>query len=340
MAAIPLAAVACDGDDEEDVGTGSAALAEACGRIFDAARNVSDRCLYGAPLVDQLRPSEREGYVRFCSGLFGLPGVVADVPSRLARCASTISASSCGALFADSNLGCAEFERATGTFAAGAACDEDVQCASGTCERPTDVACGACAREVGEGESCDGDGVTCGPGLSCRRPDGGGGETCQRPRRAGEACNGDCETGSLCDGGVCKATAALPKAGEACAQYCAYGNVCLGATCVALPKENEACLANDKGDDCALGLACDEATKLCRRRFTGEVDPGGACDKDTYCKGGHCAGGRCVAYAKIGEACSRGEGQNDAGAAPLCAQGHDCKAGTCAEWAPACPAGN
>ncbi len=342
LTSLAAAAAACDGDDDDDndgVGTGSAALADACGRIFDAAQNVSDRCGYGEPLDDDLRPSERDGYVRWCSNVFGLPGVVSDVPSRLARCAADIRGLGCEALAGDDDLSCPEFEGSTGTLAAGAACDDEVQCESGSCSvSSVENLCGVCARAVGEGEACGEGGVTCAAGLLCRPPKGEARAICRAPRRVGEACENDCEAGSVCDGGVCKAPSSLPKAGEACAQRCAFGNACVDAVCVALPKENEPCLADESSAACAPGLRCNEAAQTCQRRFTGEVDPGGACGEDTYCKGGVCDGERCVAYAQVGEACD-GNGQTAPGRPPPCAEGYECKAGACVAWAPSCPAG-
>lgn len=348
-AALPLATAACSSDDNDngdadgdgfvDNGGGNAGVAAACGQIFDAAQSLSDRCLYGAPLDSDLRPSEREGYVRWCSITFSQPGTSADLPSGLARCAATISAAPCDILMADDDLSCPEFERPSGARKATEACDEDAQCESGTCESKNDDTCGVCTRAVGEGESCNAEGVSCAPGLQCRSVEGGG-ATCQRHRREGEACERDCGAGLICDGDVCKASASLPKTGEACVQFCAFGNLCIESKCVALPKENEGCRGDDEpGSRCAAGLDCNEATNVCRRQFTGEIDPGSACGEDDSCKGGYCDGGTCVAYAKLGEACVEDDtNQGELSSPPPCQDGYTCREGKCAEWASACAA--
>jgi hypothetical protein len=351
-AALPLATAACKSDDDDNgdadgdgfvddgAGGAGAGVASACGQIFDAAQSLSNRCLYGAPLDSDLRPSEREGYVRGCSITFGQPGSSADLPSGLARCAAHIAAASCDIFMADDELSCPEFDHPIGARKAGEACDEDAQCESGACASERDDTCGVCARAAGEGESCEADDVACGPGLRCRPTGEGQGSTCQRLRREGEACERDCEAGLICDGGACKAGATLPKAGEACEQFCAFGSLCLESKCVALPGENEGCRGPDEnGSRCAPGLSCDETKNTCQRRFQGEIDPGGACGEDDYCKGGYCDGGTCVAYAKLGEACvDYDSNQGEANSPPPCGDGHVCREGKCAEWAPACPA--
>jgi hypothetical protein len=331
VAAFPLAIGACDDDDDD---RSSTSLTGACAQYFDALQSFSGRCLYGFPTDRDFVPSARDSFTRYCSRIFSLPGAPAGFGSTLSRCAAALGISSCDAINDGDALGCSDLVEVRGTRAAGEPCEDDVQCASAACSQRSDAECGVCARDAGEGESCAEDGVTCGAGLYCDFNDDDRPDLCRRKGPAGAACErrSECEDGLLCDGGACKPFSALPKAGEPCADRCAFGSACGDGTCVVLPQENQPCLSDDRPvPSCALGLDCDEAGNVCKRRFTGEVDPGGACDDDTFCKGGTCAAGRCVAYAKLGEACSDGDG--GPGSAPPCEDDYECTAGACAEVA-------
>lgn len=343
--AFPLGVAACTNDDDgsggEAGGAGAADLATACGQLFDAAQGMSSRCFYDVPLDRDFAPSGREAYLRWCANNFGLPGGAPEMPSRLSRCAAGVGATTCDMLAPGDDLSCPELREPSGTRKAGEPCEESLQCESGRCTTDGESRCGVCARLAGEGESCAGQGVACGAGLRCEPGAGGAGEVCQRRGVEGAACsnNGACDAKLVCDGGACKAVGALPKAGEPCAQFCAFGSLCASSVCVALPREGEACVPNDTGPECAAGLRCDDASKACKRRFAGEVEPGGVCGEDDFCKGGTCRGGRCVAYAKLGEACGdEGASPGDPGAPPPCEDDYDCRAGACVAWTPACAA--
>jgi hypothetical protein len=341
VAALPLVGVACGDDDDANVNENNtrtvAGLSDACGQYFDATQSVSNRCFYGQPLDDDFRPSARDGFVRDCGSL---PGAPAGVVGVIGRCAATLAATPCeDSSLVVANLDCAELRALRGTRQAGASCEDGVQCASGFCSYDDGSGCGTCDRIASEGESCDALDVTCAQGLDCAPVSAEKPLLCVPSKREGQACQFDCGDGLICDRGTCKSLASLPKLGESCAGVCAIGLGCVASTCVALPDEGRPCLADNIASflACRYGLACDDASNTCRRPLTFEDEPGAPCGGDEdgrYCKGGYCNGDVCVAYAKLGEACSE-----DDSAGPECDNGYDCLAGKCAEKALRCGAG-
>jgi hypothetical protein len=343
LAALPLVGIAC-GDDDDDGSENNAStvagLSDACGQYFDATQSMSNRCFYGQPLDDDFRPSARDGFVRQCAWNGSLPDAPGGVAGVLGRCAAALSATSCDDFAGiEANLECYEFRALRGARQAGVACEEDIQCASGSCSYIDLGDCGTCDRVAGERESCAGPSVVCADGLECAPVVVGEPLICVPAKREGEACVFGCGDGLVCDRGACKSLASLPKAGEACGNVCAFGSACVASTCVALPDEGQPCLADNNASffACRYGLACDEASNTCFRPSTYEDEPGTPCGGDETnrsCKGGYCNGEVCVAYAKLGEACSE-----DDSAGPECDTGYDCLAGKCAEKPLRCGAG-
>ncbi|HEU4534912.1 MAG TPA: hypothetical protein VFS00_12370, partial [Polyangiaceae bacterium] len=182
-AALPLVGVACgDDDDGENGGNTTAGLSAACAQYFDAIQALSDRCFYGTPLDDDFRPSSREGFVRECSRSAVFPGMPPGLAPTVSKCASSLAAIDCNAVYGDDDLLCPEFADLRGSLAAGEPCEESLQCESGSCSR-FNGACGTCARTVQEGESCVEDGVTCAEGLLCDRSADGKTGTCGRRKQ-------------------------------------------------------------------------------------------------------------------------------------------------------------
>lgn len=118
--------------------------------------------------------------------------VEVDAPAWMA-CIDAFEASSCADFARHKDMECGE--AITGKVADGSACEQDLECVSGFCEKPT--------------------------------PDPEAQGTCQPPGSAGGACTSSCVEGHYCDAaGVCQPTKAL---GEACTQddACAEGS-CAG----------------------------------------------------------------------------------------------------------------
>jgi hypothetical protein len=152
---------------------------------------------------------------------------------------------------------------------------------------------------------------------------------CQAKANAGEDCtNTDCVDGTTCDISAdgksgTKKCIAPPGAGGDCTNVdCLTGFVCIGNKCVAAIKPDQPCTPstgqNDQ-DPCDSSAICVNA-KCTTLTFTAKV--GDPCGGATGCNHGACFQGKCVAFAKLGEACDQtGEAPPACEVPMLCYQG-------------------
>jgi hypothetical protein len=241
-------AVACGGKmDAQD----------SCGAFFDRLTGILAQC--GAPELPD--PAGRDSFVAYCDALARAPGVK-DLAAQYDACAQNLDPNVCG------GPQCAP----RGTLAAGAACTDGAQCASGMCGASRIVAptseqtCGTCLALVEQGASC-------GPSAPCDayanlycdtasgtcQPVAGLGASCAK----GEACDGEL----YCDGQTCQP---LPEKGQPCTDRCTAAYACIGGVCGDRVAAGGAC---PHGDDCELGLSCDPETHVCNA----SVGEGAAC---------------------------------------------------------------
>jgi hypothetical protein len=208
-------------------------------------------------------------------------------PAEYERCVEASAAQSCDDGYYNLLV---PRECLLGDRPAGAPCDDDHQCESGSCT--TLSSCGVCERRAGLGETClldpcEAPDLVCGPELICI-PAGFIGDPCSadepcwstlvceagicaRAPGAGSPCSTerhvcDLNVGAFCDSDtlVCE-----PYESHAPGAECVLG-ICLGntfcstttepSTCIPLRLEGEPCSADDNSLICELGLRCEDGT--------------------------------------------------------------------------------
>ncbi|NOU27911.1 MAG: hypothetical protein HOO96_08405 [Polyangiaceae bacterium] len=187
---------------------------------------------------------------------------------------------------------CGEAACATppGTLSGGAACVENEQCESGTCnhsgEGPTvggytyPAPCGTCAVALHAGDPCLSGGGICVAGLRCAQG------TCRLPAALGERCllqgpSGsppaelDCEGNLYCESasGIC---ARIPGMGESCESRCLSPFRCIGGVCGEAPGAADDCTQVG----CPGGtLWCNALERKCQEKLV--VGAGSACGSES-----------------------------------------------------------
>ncbi len=307
--------VACSGDSTTSGAEG------ACGKYFDALTTFGTRC--GSGNIG----GTRTDFVAACKAVIAAPGSGLS-ESYVSTCADAVS----------STTGCSvgslpACKTPTGKLADGAACGDDIQCASGDCKTTSSgsgLSCGTCAKVAKEGEACGvpPDSLSCGPDLKCSN------QVCVKnvPIPAGGACSfsgapgANCASGTVCNApltpnatGTC---APLPKKGETCTVACETGLACSGGKCVDRLDVGGTCTSSG---DCKSGLYCD-GTKKCATPTIAKVgEPCGSsqvkCDTGLSCEQTGTDQSTCVALKKNGEACAPTD---------KCASFLVCVNGTCA----------
>jgi len=230
-----------------------------------------------------------------CEGLFDA------VCSRVAERGQALDLESCGS----SLTTCGSFVEARGVPAAcfvprggvelDDACQTDLDCAAGACQRTKGQDAGVCVVPVKEGASCLA--ARCGNGLRCAGPE----MVCVRPGADGAACASpfECESGWLCSAaGVC----AKAQLGDACVEGITpcdsgHGQTCLLDACVELKWADEA-------NSCLKGTVECAGTERCVVRQSRNLErvaecrpgvgSGAACNADNPClEPLACRGGTC-----------------------------------------------
>ncbi len=240
----------------------------------DCEAQVADRCL-----------SRYEG-----------PGAAA-VP---ATCADDTSQIACGLLtdvvaaIPDPSIHLLSFCPVTpGTFALGAKCLRDGDCASGWCQS----ACGTCGELGKEGKICGPNSGPCERSLRCLQ---GG---CRKPLANGESCLHD-----QCGDGFCDFSAGSEPERGVCRPYAGRGEACTSVACDT--GKGLVCNANGVCEDIVLasvGAACVPLT----------IEPGKPiCDATGWCS----PSGVCQALGRLGDPCDAKSG---------CMFGLLCRGGAC-----------
>jgi hypothetical protein len=237
-------------------------------------------CVAAIPdTLASLRAAVKAGKVRYDSAAAG-------------DCIASFNASGCDLFDREDTDRCAV--TFLGTQADGAACFDDEECLSKTCETGScavDVQCcaglcGPTTARVPKGGDCGGAGAECVEGTFCMPSSTTPTVlTCQPPAAEGQPCNqfGSCATGLVCDG----STAAT-------------------RVCKRLPKRGQPCTPNDLPCSSSLDF-CDPDTNVCAPRLPvgAACDPAaGACIGYALCDP---ASRACVARKGLGEACAAGE---------------------------------
>lgn len=223
--------------------------------------------------------------------------------AQLEACTTALPQASCADLLG--NVTIPACKTMPGTFAAGAACGTDSQCATTHCTIPTTAVCGTCTTQAAVGGACGVD-SDCQSGMKC--------------------LNGACATYVL-QGGACSAT-----------QPCRPDLGCVNGTCGTPSPAGTACKTSAECDQLS-GDFCNPASLVCQTITFAQ--PGSACGLVSgqlvlcagpggYCKGDNVAPyvGTCEAHAMSGASC-------DTDAGPLCDYGSTCVSGTCTTSDPA-----
>lgn len=261
--------------------------------------------------------------------------------AALAACAAHVATAACADLSAVRLGPCAAV--LVGRQAAGAACEQDAQCAAnGYCA--TGDGCGACRSRAADGAACDRH-AACASGRCAAG-------ACAAPAASGEACvdDGDCAGALRCLGGACSAAtgteldAPCDVTLEACApettgRFCESTDALTdtgtcrpfaarGAACVALGTRPGPWCNWTAYDRCVDGV-CVEAAPVAAG---GACDPEAPCAPELVCR--EAVPGEaptCAVPVAAGGAC----GDPEACAAPL-----SCVAGRCqlGPYTGACPA--
>ncbi len=231
-----------------------------------------------------------------------------------------------------------------GKIEAGAACDEDLLCKTGWCQKAIGSNCGVCTAPGAAGAACDG-GAGCVTGLECIQG------TCAATGSvaAGKPCNQDrdCVAGNFCKhsadsdvcvaqadaGGDCNTTSLSCKGALVCSADSSTGPGSTGK-CGTPHKAGEAC-GNPFNSDCEKGLVCavkapSATSPTVVTKCVPRVKAGVACEFTVQCgQDGWCSGGKCAALPKVGEACTTtdtGSGTVDCGGTAYCGEDGKCKA--------------
>lgn len=270
-----------------------------------AARECGFRSHAAARLSAALAASSATAYL-------SRPGLAEGQGEALVKCIESQAA-----LCSPQTPACAKADLVLGTLAEGAACFDDLQCATGRCAgghvaldlNQSDVACGVCAKAASLGQACDesdttADVLSCRWGLECA------GAKCA-PRVQGTAVRA--AVGASCDEQfkVCEAGA-----------LCSVQNA--PSVCLAVPKLGESCAALGV---CQGGARCDGASALCVDG-AGTLPIGVSCNVEDACvSGARCTqvqGGSarlCTKAKVVGESCTVGE---DCSPGLFCGVGKKC----------------
>ncbi len=243
-------------------GGGTGSTESVCDAYFDAYV-ASYACQLPLPTAEvaRLRPL----FDTDCNALLALPGA-GSVKAFLVACAAAIKSDPCTLSTPDA------CSYVSGTLAAGAACVDGAQCASGDCTfsssgsadggTSTDPSCGTCAELIDVGGACDQG--SCGATAVCVGT--ATSSTCMTVTygAAGAACTGaaECEPAFFCDPTTQRCAAPGPE-GSACGSYleCAAPLVCgSGNTCAQGAASGAACATTS---DCGRGLGCDPTSMTC-----------------------------------------------------------------------------
>jgi hypothetical protein len=326
-------------------GTSTPGGAEACAKYLDARKQCrgsvspSREAEYGARLQ------------RSCEALVAAPGS-GYTAALLDGCTAEIRAACWAADACDR-----PFDDLRGTLAAGAACADDVQCASGKCKKEFAsngegyTFCGTCAAAKQVGEACDA-GDACVSGAVCwqrpeKNPSPSSVPVCTAIREVGEgdACAILGEPPVICVKGLyCSSEPNQPRRcmlpvgeGEPCGTgdvRCATPLQCVDERCGprVYARAGEACSSTN---DCERGLVCDAKSKTCASVVWGPI--GAACDAVRRCDPGYCAVpdanvggsvGTCVDYAADGDPCEASYGDGTP-PVPQCDVAASCRDGRC-----------
>ena len=334
LSTFALLALACSSpNDADDKDKDSKDAETVCADYIDGALALSERCDFS------FISEARDGMISECKYMLSLPGIATGLSDAIAACGKDLKDQSCKFRF-DSGP-CAKLEELRGDFDAGAACESDGQCQSGSCNQTADNKCGTCAKLVGKGEKCNNADLLCDADLDC--PPVEGERTCVAFGEVGDACDPFGEEGPECNrrkGLACidNKCAAAPKLGEACEQFgggCEEGYCGDDKTCKALPKEGEPCYMESF---CDIGLSCDEATTTCKKATRIAREIGQKCTWSDSCKDSYCKvqideeedDGVCTAFIAKGGNCDESKDIR-------CESGLRCNtSGKCEELTPLC----
>lgn len=223
--ALSLTAVGCGSDDDggQDAAasidgggtidaTPAVTVADICDQTDGAFVNLFDKaldCLVGFDDLIGAFPDAAD-LSSFCDG--GIAGFIGDGTATLGdytaleACRAAIAAIDCATFDFDTFTGCDDLIQ--GTIATGNACENNVQCAGDSfCDTSMGGACGACAPEKANGESCT-ENSQCINGR-CTGASPGNPGTCRTYGQVGSACDStdDCAGSLLCDGATNKCIA-------------------------------------------------------------------------------------------------------------------------------------
>jgi hypothetical protein len=177
--------------------------------------------------------------------------------ANLLACESSLTNATCDDVFSNS-VPC----NFNGTFASGATCGDNSQCAGGFCNRASAL-CGVCADKAGAGATCaSGSNDECQSGLVCSP-----GKTCVAPARVGAACDDNthpCMAGLFCT--AAKTCALTVAVGEDCPG--SYLNLADGTYCWAKSTATSPQIATQlgtaiPGSPCGLAPAAGQPATLC-----------------------------------------------------------------------------
>jgi hypothetical protein len=243
-----------------------------------------------------------------------LQAVYGDEPTCETRlktsCLNALSAPSTGATpslsescaQAYANYACADYrdktnipmpcQQASGSLAAGGACEFAAQCQTGFCAIAPGSACGKCATTPKQGDSCA-QLTSCGATLTCASDT----LVCTTVAAQGQSCG----SGQPCGASL----SCVAPGGAGTAGTCQAAGTQVGATCDGTAKTGPNC-------DAVLALYCDGKTKQCAQ--TSYEATGTACgynvDAGTLveCLAGSCVTGACAARSADNGACTVSEG--------------------------------
>jgi len=256
-----------EGDASGTIGDAGGQASAACASFAAAVCDKLKTCtpfvlgvLYGNAIVCQAR------LTLSCLPSFAAPGTSA-TPAKTTACEQSIAALGCPQfLAADWGPAC---KTDPGTFAVGAPCADDAQCATTFCARAPDAACGICQPSTKAGDPCVRG--SCSAGTVCPA----GQSTCITPvpGKVGDPCTAEeqcdlahavgCNTGSAkclsltlaSAQGSCGANSIVPTSYAVCP---ASGtcSALLGGRCSSAAADNASCSTADTGTHCLPPARC------------------------------------------------------------------------------------